>query len=478
VEQQALEEVNQLPSDKEHSSVCVKYDDSYIFSEEGSSYSIQVPEEKIGLVIGVKGATIREIREKTGCKIEMVKDAVRPGCTWMITSSSVEAADQAAAWIQELVSDPPAGSVHDGIVARVSEAGAIISFGRRDGFVHVAQLSQAVGRRIEAASDALKPGDPVRVRVTGTDDRGRLGLALATPLNVVAQRPVVAPVLIQSPQSAAESGEGSAADGSSAVGGGWPSLGGTDEGGSGLGQYAAWSRRVKEQRERARTEAEMRRGAPPISRDGRDDVPYPGAPAAAVQGEPHGLAGAGQPVHASRSTGAAPALPRPAAMDRSHAAEGGQGGAKDSPRGMTRSAGPKPVPGRGPGNLGGAAAASIAGRGGPADGLRSSAVSTGAGGVAGAGAGAPSALLDGAKQAAGRPGLGGGGAADSGGTTRRALAGDADYCRDYLRYAPATAGQGGTSRVQRTSDRDGGEEGGGQVVPSGGGRGRGRGRDR
>jgi hypothetical protein len=482
VEQQALEEVSQLSVDDD-SSNGVKYYDSYVFSEEGSSYSIQVPEEKIGLVIGVKGATIREIREKTGCKIEMVKDAVRPGCTWMITSGSVEAADKAAAWIQELVTDPPAGSVHDGVVVRISEAGAVVSFCRREGFVRVAQLSQAFGRRVEAVSDAVKPGDAVRVRVTGTDDRGRISLALSTPLNLgVANRAAAAPTLIQSPQMAEASVKGSVAEGPSAVGGGWPTLGGTDEGGSGVGQYAAWSRRVKEQRERARTEAEMRRGAPPTSRDGRDDEPYPAA-AFVTHGERHGApgqGGAGKSVQASDPhPHAALALPRPAAIvDSNRAAGGGQGGPKDLPSGSMRSAGPKPVPARGPENPGGAAAAS-AGRGGSSDGVRSSGPGPGPGAARGSGPGprAQSALQDGARDVAGRPGYVAVGAVDAGGTTRRAT-GDADYCRDYIRYAPAAAVPSGTSRVQRTSDRDGGEEGGGLVMPSVGGRGRGRGRDR
>ena len=181
-------------------------------------------------------------------------------------------------------------------------------------------------------------------------------------------------------------------------------------------------------------------------------------------------------------------------VDRRLAAEG-QAGSKDSPRATRSGAGPKPGPGSGPGNAGEAAGASTDGRGGPADGVSTGAAggavgaagSARAAGSAGAGSEAHSAPLDGARHVAGRPGFGvpavrpgfaAGGGVDAGGATRRALAGDADYCRDYVRYAPAGAGQGGTRRVQRTSDRDGGEEGGGQVMPSAGGRGRGRGRDR
>ncbi len=479
MEQQALEEVNQLP-EEDHPSNDVKYDDSYVFSEEGSSYSIQVPEEKIGLVIGVRGATIREIREKTGCKIEMVKDAVRPGCTWMITSGSVEAADKAAAWIHELVSDPPAGSVHDGVVTRVSEAGAFVSFGRREGYLHVAQLSQAIGRRIEAVSDAVQPGNSVRVRVTGIDDRGRLGLALATPLSLgLAKRPVAAPIPILPPQVAAASIESPGLEETSAGSGGWPSLGGADDGVSGVGQYAAWSRRVKEQRERARTEAEMRKGAPPSSREDRDDVLYPAAATSVARDERRGSTGprgeAGKPMQASKpQLQVVPSLPRPAAaIDRSRAADGGQAGPKVIPGGFSRGGGTMPVAAKGCGSPGISTGATTAGRGCAADGVRAN----GAG--AGAGAAQQATLQGIVRDVAGRSGnFVAGSLIDAGTTTRRAIKGDADYCRDYIRYAPAAVGPGGTSRVERTSDRDGGEEGGGQVVPSAGGRGRGRGRDR
>ena len=410
------------------------YNDSYTFSDDGITYNIQVPEDKIGLIIGSKGSTVNEIREKTGCKIEMVKDAHRPGCVWTISSANSVAADEAVTWIQELISQPPLGSVHDGVVVNTTEFGVFVSFGRREGLIRHAQLGQASSRRTEASTDVLHRGDPVRVSVTGIDHRGRICLALVNSMNfhrgearqsstAVTKSATINTGMLEvtrdSPSRLADK----------ALGTTWPSLGGQEERATSVGQYAAWSQRVKEQRERARSEAEMRKAAPPQS---RDLVPAltcsPKTPAGATTQ----MKSQGGPGHASHFPATVPlTVNKPARTDSvSESATARKvRNAVDSDL--------KKAPG-GKDSVGWVAEVSN--------------------GYAG-------------------------GLLESAAVTRRELKGDADYSRDYTRYAPSAAsssGLGSTSagRVQRMSDRDGGEEGGDFALPRSGVRGRGRGRDR
>jgi len=71
------------------------------------------------------------------------------------------------------------GMVVEGTVTRIEKYGAFVNIGlveRRDGLIHISELSPHRIRRVE---DVVRVGDEVRARVVGVDlGRGRISLSL------------------------------------------------------------------------------------------------------------------------------------------------------------------------------------------------------------------------------------------------------------------------------------------------------------
>src|SRR6185312_12099372 len=132
---------------------------------------INVPKEKIREVIGTGGKVIREIVEQTGCKIDIEDDG-----TIKIAATDVAQAQSAIDWIRGIVAEPEIGVIYHGKVVKTADFGAFVNFlGSRDGLVHISELQQG---RVGETSDVVNVGDPVRVKVLGFDDRGKVKLSM------------------------------------------------------------------------------------------------------------------------------------------------------------------------------------------------------------------------------------------------------------------------------------------------------------
>jgi polyribonucleotide nucleotidyltransferase len=133
--------------------------------------TIQIPKDKIREVIGSGGKVIREICETTGAKIDIEDDG-----TIKVASVDSESSQAAIDWIRGIVAEPELNVVYNGKVVKVVDFGAFVNFlGSRDGLVHISELaSQRVGK----VSDIVKMGDPVKVKVLGFDDRGKVKLSM------------------------------------------------------------------------------------------------------------------------------------------------------------------------------------------------------------------------------------------------------------------------------------------------------------
>ena len=132
---------------------------------------ITVPKEKIRDVIGSGGKVIREICEVTGAKVDIDDDG-----TVKVAAVDSKAALAAINWIKGIVAEPELGSVYDGKVVKVVDFGAFVNFlGSRDGLVHISELAR---ERVGKVADVVKVGDPVKVKVLGFDDRGKVKLSM------------------------------------------------------------------------------------------------------------------------------------------------------------------------------------------------------------------------------------------------------------------------------------------------------------
>ena len=126
--------------------------------------------EKIGLLIGPGGKTIRSIQETTGAVIEVDDDG---GIT--IASNNADWAQAALAQVEALTATVQIGKVYEGRVTSVKDFGAFVEIlPGRDGLCHISELSNDY---VTNVSDICRVGDIMKVLVIDIDDHDRVKLS-------------------------------------------------------------------------------------------------------------------------------------------------------------------------------------------------------------------------------------------------------------------------------------------------------------
>ena len=142
--------------------------------------SVEIPKDKIGEVIGPKGAVIRELEEVTGAKIE-IEEGDGIGIV-RIASSDADALANAMERVRQIAYPPEAeiGAEYDGKVVNITKFGAFVNIlPGRDGLLHISRLDGS--KRVERVEDYLSDGDALKVRVREID-RGKVSLELVEAL--------------------------------------------------------------------------------------------------------------------------------------------------------------------------------------------------------------------------------------------------------------------------------------------------------
>ena len=131
---------------------------------------VQIPEDKIGAVIGPGGKTIRGLQEETGATIDIQEDG-----RVFIASPEGLAAEQARERIEALTETAEAGRIYTGKVVRTEPFGAFVQIiPGTDGLVHISQLADY---RVERVEDVARVGDELTVMVTNVDPNGKVRLS-------------------------------------------------------------------------------------------------------------------------------------------------------------------------------------------------------------------------------------------------------------------------------------------------------------
>jgi len=134
-------------------------------------YTIKINPEKIRDVIGKGGATIRALTEETGCTIDLNDDGVVT-----IASSDAAKAQDAIARIQAITVEVEIGQIYEGPITKLFDFGALVNvLPGKDGLLHISQIAH---ERIEKVTDVLAEGQVVKVKVLGTDEKGRIKLSM------------------------------------------------------------------------------------------------------------------------------------------------------------------------------------------------------------------------------------------------------------------------------------------------------------
>ena len=132
--------------------------------------TLQIDPEKIGLVIGPGGKTIRSIQEETGATIDIEDDG-----TIYIASTDGPSAQKAQEMVEALVEEAQVGKIYRGRVVRITDYGAFVEIlPRKDGLVHISQLDSGHVQRVE---DVVHVGDEIMVMVIDIDREGKIRLS-------------------------------------------------------------------------------------------------------------------------------------------------------------------------------------------------------------------------------------------------------------------------------------------------------------
>ena len=135
--------------------------------------SLKIATDKIREVIGSGGKMIREIVEVSGAKVDINDEGIIK-----IASNDSEKINKAIELIKSIVDEPEVGKIYNGKIVKLMEFGAFVNFfGKKDGLVHVSQIST---ERVAHPKDFLKEGQEVKVKLIGFDDRGKVRLSMKT----------------------------------------------------------------------------------------------------------------------------------------------------------------------------------------------------------------------------------------------------------------------------------------------------------
>ena len=133
--------------------------------------TIQINPEKIGLLIGPGGKTIRRIVETTGAQVDISDD---DSGKVFIYSNNADSMNRAVAEIDALCgggSQIEEGKIYEGRVTGTKEFGAFVEcMPGKEGLCHISELADFRVRRTE---DVCKVGDSITVKCIGIDERSQ-----------------------------------------------------------------------------------------------------------------------------------------------------------------------------------------------------------------------------------------------------------------------------------------------------------------
>ena len=132
--------------------------------------SVKISSEKVRVLIGPGGKTIREISNTSGARIDVDDDGVVT-----ISSPDKECADAAEKMVREIVQEAEVGKLYKGKVVKIMDFGAFVEiYPGTDGLVHISQLAE---ERVNKVTDVLNEGDEVLVKVLEVGKDGRIRLS-------------------------------------------------------------------------------------------------------------------------------------------------------------------------------------------------------------------------------------------------------------------------------------------------------------
>jgi polyribonucleotide nucleotidyltransferase len=132
---------------------------------------IKINPDKIGMVIGGGGKTIKEIKEKTGAEITIEDDGT------VYFTGVGDSATKAKEIVEMMTHEFQVGEILKGEVVKVADFGAFVRLNAySDGMVHISELAPF---RVERVADIIKEGMIVPVKIIKVDAAaGKISLSI------------------------------------------------------------------------------------------------------------------------------------------------------------------------------------------------------------------------------------------------------------------------------------------------------------
>ncbi len=131
---------------------------------------VKINPDKIGVVIGSGGKTIKEIQETTDSEIFIEEDG-----TVIISAINMENVQKAAKIVDGLTRELRTGEIFDGTVKDLLDFGALVEIlPGRVGLLHVSEITNSYVKKVD---DWFKPGDKVQVKIIGLGPEGKISLS-------------------------------------------------------------------------------------------------------------------------------------------------------------------------------------------------------------------------------------------------------------------------------------------------------------
>jgi len=133
--------------------------------------TLNINPAKIGEVVGPKGSVINKIIEECGGVAIDIED----NGFVSVTGDKQEDVDKAVTWIKGIVREVQVGEIFQGKVVKIMDFGAFVEIlPGTDGLVHI---SKFITSHIKSASEVVKEGEIIPVKVMSVDDLGRINLS-------------------------------------------------------------------------------------------------------------------------------------------------------------------------------------------------------------------------------------------------------------------------------------------------------------
>ncbi|HEX4083504.1 MAG TPA: polyribonucleotide nucleotidyltransferase [Chthoniobacteraceae bacterium] len=132
--------------------------------------TLQIPVDKIGMLIGPGGKTIKGITAETGAEINIEDNG-----SVHVYSNNAEGLQRAKEIISSMFKEIIIGETYHGRVTGTKEFGCFVEvLPGKEGLVHISELADF---RVNRTEDVVHVGDMVWVKCIGIDDKGRVKLS-------------------------------------------------------------------------------------------------------------------------------------------------------------------------------------------------------------------------------------------------------------------------------------------------------------